>query len=1489
MRTILSLDSSSSSGEESASSAFARTPDVISTTVTVDETDEERTPDSTEDLLKADLVKTPAPFSRGYHSVEISNEKEELHIEERINVEDFAETQTKTPGTSLSPLRSWWPSRQSHDSENGTVSRILRDCFVEDDDDYDETKSSTMDRRSLETMRVNSAHIAVDESQMYLERISELEQALQRMQREAAMDGNQQVNGLSMEALWERNETLTKEVRLAEQTCVEVAAQSQDLKVRLVEAQEEVKELRQAHESHLEDQAGYRLRLQIAQEENEQLLEQLQEEGSTIQLEEAAHETRALRDELALITAQQAKSQSDGNTLQEQADSQQNRADLLQEENELLHQEKERDTLKIRALQDDHTKLREELDKIKETYQQSQDELSRAIGKENRLQQSLLNQEDRITSLTCQVKDAQLAQSVLEANYEKATRSLLEADKENQSLRQATREIENKLRKAQAKADTQTEESGAMAMERLELQEQLKSRLVRIDELEESEKALKHCISDLEQRCIPVETKADDVAALLRKVEEGEVCLEETREANTSLMAQITELKTDQQRLTLLSQDSNELRLRLERTELDLGRERQETTKATQEARSLARQLDESESRFRDCDKTITELHEQLEQLAHQHQTSTIEYDALQRAHSKQQDEFRLASSKLQSQIMHFTSSLEADVSERANSLAARCAAVNDLLTELQGSVEFQPTATDVTQSPEPVAERSMDCLVDICVGGNGHSPDLELMEEARQAVNSVPDMQSPLSGSINEETFSTIAGLTHLFSLSPEDSDGGSQPLVPPRGRNPYRRIDEMHRQQCDLEESLDRERSRVADLEKELAMVNTEIVSLRTANQGLVESQGSLQNQYEGLVEQLKYVETLRERDVSLHAAETEELLSKMHLLKSSTEEDPLGPVSAGNLVEEVKCQRDEAIEELGRLQDANIQLRSKESELMRMNEELKAATAKADAENTIQASEITDLRTTRDLLNATLRTTQDELKESNKSRKELGNQIEQTQRSLADLRREQGESENEKKSILSQLDTSRAAQESLRQDIVVLESQLSEMKINGDASKESYEEVLGRLHQTEEELDESRSRNKTLESQIEKESSEAGIAEGLRAEVTRLQIELDGRTDMLESELQESNQLRSLHDEADQKNMQLLEDLQRSQEDLASLERKYLAANEGLAANAEKILMLERSVEAAEELTTSAEERFLQTQDDLKKSHESLDDVANVVRKYLAETAILQNSLGHESKVGTEGLNATEIVDLALVQLRLYREMQELADVSSSDKLQEQEAQIRQLSDQMKSMSILEEASKKQAAELASYEERVESLNMTLRARETEVEQLERNVQQRNLLLQEQQDKVSKIGALERRQREAEEQLHQLQEEVHNGRVTQKSCENQLQTARNECNSMRTKYHRLQDHVRKLMVKCDEWENYYDRHGEVVIELKRSNARLRERVDSLVTQQQHLHRVYGQERAQWSAHQAQSMQLKRELEQVESILLNTESLPEPGQASN
>mmetsp|Transcript_13137 Transcript_13137/g.28799 ORF Transcript_13137/g.28799 Transcript_13137/m.28799 type:complete len:1577 (-) Transcript_13137:39-4769(-) len=251
------------------------------------------------------------------------------------------QTPTKDTTTPKRYFRDW-----SEEGQTFTPRSILKQAIIPSDDEEEEEGSSVdggnspsdlspsptspLSASPFSTFKNNASHIALDETKVYLRKIQELQNALQSAEdrakeetrrREAAENRCDELK-LQMatlspmkspatnksetprtpmsDSLWERNKTLVKEVRFADQTCVELSGQKVALEKQI---------------NQLEDQ------LSSSQEQNTMLQSQILEQ-SRAHAETAAQckvaQTRLEELECKLLKANEslARMESAQNTLE---------------------------------------------------------------------------------------------------------------------------------------------------------------------------------------------------------------------------------------------------------------------------------------------------------------------------------------------------------------------------------------------------------------------------------------------------------------------------------------------------------------------------------------------------------------------------------------------------------------------------------------------------------------------------------------------------------------------------------------------------------------------------------------------------------------------------------------------------------------------------------------------------------------------------------------------------------------------------------------------------------------------------------------------------------------------------------------------------------------------------------------------------------------------------------------------------------------------
>lgn len=175
----------------------------------------------------------------------------------------------KTPGRAVGDT----PQMFYDKWKNGSPSRLVGSSRAKKKDSASANASEK--DAPFNTFRQNSTHMALDETGAYVAKIQEL---MEQLKAEKAKNAQTQSNmnhsyqtpapfrgvsastppstmkSMDPESLYERNQTLAKEVRFAEQTCIEVSGKNESLEKKVLELQAQVETL-QKEKQTLQDRA----------------------------------------------------------------------------------------------------------------------------------------------------------------------------------------------------------------------------------------------------------------------------------------------------------------------------------------------------------------------------------------------------------------------------------------------------------------------------------------------------------------------------------------------------------------------------------------------------------------------------------------------------------------------------------------------------------------------------------------------------------------------------------------------------------------------------------------------------------------------------------------------------------------------------------------------------------------------------------------------------------------------------------------------------------------------------------------------------------------------------------------------------------------------------------------------------------------------------------------------------------------------------------
>ena len=393
---------------------------------------------------------------------------------------------TRTPGKTQFTTPTRFYQEWQKEGPTATPGSLLRDDMVPSDDEYEKIRQQTdeildaptptslsplpVSPKSVSpfsTFKSNSSHIALDETKAYLKRIMELQEDVQSAQNQVKEEARrreeaelkcqrlqlQLLQATSPHApttpkastprtpmsdsLWERNKTLVKEVRFADQTCVELSEQKRALEKEVELLQETCKSTKDEM-TELTSQLADKTKLHIAVEA------QLEMTGKRIErMEQDLSESDRSRVEserkLAELVENQRSTQAElQDAAKRAADAEAALSDtkksLMQSEKTVLDLESELSDAQKALAQSE--RLHEALSS--EIEQQFQQQAS-AVTKDEKLKKALEENEilsDKLTEALRNAKDAR-------ANLDEMERSKMGMEDELTSLRDQLVKIHN--------------------------------------------------------------------------------------------------------------------------------------------------------------------------------------------------------------------------------------------------------------------------------------------------------------------------------------------------------------------------------------------------------------------------------------------------------------------------------------------------------------------------------------------------------------------------------------------------------------------------------------------------------------------------------------------------------------------------------------------------------------------------------------------------------------------------------------------------------------------------------------------------------------------------------------------------------------------------------------------------------------------------------------------------------------------------------------
>jgi chromosome segregation ATPase len=796
------------------------------------------------------------------------------------------------------------------------------------------------------TFRQNSTHIALSESKTYVFKIAELEEALaaseeknrvsekrvhilqselSALHHRTPLSSNLRTPTTSAtpssmpeaESLWERNKTLVKEVRFADQTCVELSGQKSVMEKEVTLLKEQRDQVRGERESLRDDLNVSRQAAAHAEARCESLQDRLQE-------------LESIEKEKAVDTA----GQRDEDRIQMEADKKQLKEELKDARDRLeavclqLQEIKEGDSNAENASKE---KLRVMESKLldgdfasitlKKGLYEAELKLQSTEAANATLRMELLETKSKLLT---SVADS----GTIQIESQETEHKLLTADAANETLKMDLRKAENKLvdygasngtlkmdlHETERKLQTTQTANEALQMELRETKNKLQASDADCESLEtelkdfewknkttltvseSSERELQETKTKLQVSCAFSES-------LKMELQETECKLQLAQTANETLEMELEETYSNLQ-ASGASSESVKVEL-LETTELHAAKAANET---------LEKELQETAQKLRETETVVRSLKRQLQEdrlrVAQKVKSavSTMQQrsDVWQERVATQTDDFAVRLCQLTKTVSLITESFVFE-EEYEHSFLTEDSEDDDIIPEV-----------DASESARSLGEHSETTQMNVTLNvGCNESKDLELMEEARSheskelspvkitaAVAETDfagaDDEVPRSiDDVDSDTMSSIAGISHLFSYgdtfsSRSAAEAMAEQMPGTESSEPLFQPDELQESQIQIQELLAQNAEivkgrdtlylTVERLEERLAKMDADLLSSTSALEQVSCDRDSLQERLATL--QLEKANTETELEITASALKGAYALCKEHETSSSTD---------------------------------------------------------------------------------------------------------------------------------------------------------------------------------------------------------------------------------------------------------------------------------------------------------------------------------------------------------------------------------------------------------------------------------------------------------------------------------------------------------------------------------------------------------------------------------------------------------------------------
>ena len=1282
---------------------------------------------------------------------------------------------------------------------------------------------SSTDSASLAEMssvfRQNITDVSVQETQLYVKRIAELEAALlqahkfndrlqsekSRKEKNGELETDNKPAVPDRETLWERNKTLIKEVRFADQTCVELSAQRLALSQQVEMLQEQLDHTRREKEQLMSRQHVERL--------DSNMRDQDKSASQRKELEERLDLLQGERDSFKL-TVEELKMRLAASEK------------LFLERSEKQEEEfRER----IRQAQSDHERKFQELATEKELVERDLNDTFKTLDEVKwELQQSIFSVE-KVTT-----ENNRLVNTVRElGDRQKVDNELLEELREQNTdfLREKTKLCEDLDRASVALGELEdlTQETKRLLCEKSAECAELRDQLEELKQTCENFEARVLSQEQLEAEKVELESelgvssqRISDLENQLHSSQEGESA---TRREVALLQKEIVDLKDKfAEERRLLEEDRDVAKCQMESVALEVQRARASMSVAAEESEEhLA-------TTRKDLEKTVLAL----EAVKTECQRSHLPVGGIV--------ERLVASMQVQAEA------IDREINDKSRVLCHRMSSLENTLSFLRESIVFEvdgssaessdgssvdpemSTLTENTQSrisqqTPAVADEELECIEATFDSDRDKSTDLELMEEARLIdEREFPDSEelmdrdvasyatSKESGEGDGDSLSSIAGLSHLFaedvaidmsiSVSRGPDTATNEPQVqdqrpsPPCGKkmfilgggeetnssdddstdNNLCSTDELDLRLSSLVDELAEVKSQLTTRDNECDVLRTELQTVQREKADLEAELCATMARAEEHCQEFGVLQA----ECNERLGDNKQLLQECEDLRGNIDDLEKDCSILRDAVEEIRAERDASIaecESLGRrIKDLSCAREDAERAMEFLQKELADRAAEIEAQNvdnTSYSTEISKLRKERVDLRQDLAELQTQAQSLTQERDHLLEEMSQCEqerdkkRSVLEQRAALAESESKRletrlKDVLDELSAVSNEKARVSADLDLLHEEFRGSVSECESLKERLELVQSKTTMLEEERDRFRDEMSALAKRMDEALKEsASTIRLLTDENGDLKQKLNDGSRDLDEALGQSGSLRSSLEQLLSDKAELECTLERSRDRFVALEKKVAQLETMNSESALEVEEYKSLLKSAEDLALHAEERLLQEQ--------------NRAEEYRFESDRIQET-------------CRDLSD------RLERTRNEHRMISS--KLQQKVNEVKEL-----------ESSKREAeAAVSGCQKQIEELSLM-------VEQL-RTADFHNE--EEEQGKSENDGDAVMRIKAALRESHAEALEM-----------------RARKDSLETKCQRLGGYVRKLTDKCDEWESYCTLQGEVLEKLKSANAKTKKRV--------------------------------------------------------